>query len=98
MLIVTGCVSPSTLSWVANFAVYSVVGAWRMPSASSVNRHTHLDEGSVTHSVVLQNYQEDETMFGDTLENLGRSPSAEKHRRIVLAMEAREEPERSRQN
>ena len=31
-------------------------------------------------------------MFGETLENLGRSPSAEKHMRIVLAMEAREGP------
>ena len=72
MLIVTGCVSPSTSSWVANLAVYSGVGAWRMPSASLVNWHSLFDEDSVTHSVVLQNYQEDETMLGDTLENLGR--------------------------
>ena len=87
-----GCVSPSTSSWVANLAVYSGVGAWRMPSASSVNWHSFFDEDSVTRSVVLQNYKEDDTMFGDTLENLGRSPSAEKHWRSVLAMEAREGP------
>ena len=31
-------------------------------------------------------------MFREPLENLGRSPSTEKHVRIVLAMEAREGP------
>ena len=42
----------------------------------------------LTHSVVLPNYQEDETMLRETLENRGRALSTEKHKRIVLAMKA----------
>ena len=41
---------------------------------------------------------EDESLHRETLENLGRSPSAQKHMRIVLAMEAREGPNTSRQS
>ena len=44
------------------------------------------------YTVVFPNYQEDETLHRETLENLGRSPSAEKHMRMVLAMEGLEGP------
>ena len=44
------------------------------------------------------NYQEDETMLRETLENLCHSPSAEKHVHIVLAMRGLREPEHSRQS
>ena len=44
------------------------------------------------HFVILPNYQEDETLHRETLENLGRSPSAEKHMRMVLALECFEGP------
>ena len=43
------------------------------------------------HAVTLcsfPNYQEDESMHQETLENLGRSPSAEKHVHIVFSLKA----------
>ena len=46
-----------------------------------------LEEDTVTHFVILPNYEEDETVLRETLGNLGCSPSADKHMRIVLAME-----------
>ena len=39
----------------------------------------------LTHSVVFPNYQEDVSMLRESLENLGRPRSAEKHVRIGLA-------------
>ena len=71
---------------------FSGVGAWRMPSASSISWPSLLEEDPVAHFVVLPNYQEDEAMFRETFENSCRSLSAEKHVRIVLAVEAREGP------
>ena len=38
-------------------------------------------------SVELPNFQKDETMHRETLENLGCSLSAERHMRMVLAMD-----------
>merc|ERR1712136_553714 len=90
--VITAILTMINMTWVANLAIFSGVGAWRMRSASSINWHSLLEEDPVTHFVVLPNYQEDEAMLRETLENLGRSPSAEKHMRIVLAMEAREGP------
>ena len=46
-----------------------------------------LEEDPVAHFVILPIYQEDETLHRETLENLGRSPAAEKHMRMVLAMD-----------
>ena len=46
----------------------------------------------VAHLVVLPNHQEDKAVFRDAFEHLGRSPSPEKHMRIVWIMEAREGP------
>jgi len=63
-----------------------------MPAALSISWHTLLEKDPVAQFVVLPNYQVDEAMFGETLENLGRSPSAEKHVHIVLAMEPLESP------
>ena len=40
----------------------------------------------VTHFFVVPNCQEDEAILRETLEDLGRSPSAKKHVRMVLAM------------
>ena len=54
----------------------------------SIEIHGAVCRFILTHSVVLPNYQEDETMLRETLENRGRSLSTEKHKRIVLAMEA----------
>ena len=38
------------------------------------------------------NYQEDESTHPETLENLGRSPATEKHKRTVLTMEGLDGP------
>ena len=46
-----------------------------------------LGEDPVAHFVILPNYVEDETVLRETLENLGCSSSAEKHMRMVLAMD-----------
>ena len=42
-----------------------------------------LVEDSVAHFVILPNYEEDETVLRETPENLGCSPSAERHMRKV---------------
>ena len=73
------------MTTVANLAIFSGVGAGRLPSASITLR-------SHTHFVVLTNYQEDEAMLREPLENLGRSPLAKRYISIVLAREAREGP------
>ena len=45
-----------------------------------------------SHTVSIPYYQEDESMFRDSIENLGRSRSAEKHVCFMVAREAREGP------
>ena len=50
---------------------------------------TFLEEDSVTDFAVLP-HSPDETMFGQAVGNLSRSPFAEKHVRVALATEARE--------
>ena len=62
---------------------------WRMRPALSIDWHTLLEEDLVAHFVVHPNYQEDESMHRETLENLGSSPFAQKHVGIELATEAR---------
>ena len=42
-----------------------------------------LEEDPVAHFVILPNFEEDETVLRDNLENLGCYPSAEKHMRMV---------------
>ena len=46
----------------------------------------------MAHFVILPKFQEDEPKFRQALGNLCRSPSVEKHVRIVLAMEGLEGP------
>ena len=41
----------------------------------------------VAHFVIRPNYEEDETVLRETLENIGCSSPAEKHMRMVLAMD-----------
>ena len=72
LLLVAGCISPSTfrlvaailimanMAWVADLAIFSVVAAWLMRSASSVNLHSLLEEDP-SHTVSHSNYQEDES-------------------------------------
>ena len=60
-----------------------------MRSASSISSHSLLEE-VLSLTVLLPNFQEVESMFRETLENLSRSRSAEKHDRIGLATEDRE--------
>ena len=73
-------------------AIFSSVGAWRMRPALSIDWHTLLEGDLVAHFVVHPNYQEDESLHRETLENLGSSPFAKKHVHIELAKEAREGP------
>ena len=57
-----------------------------------IDWHTLLEEDFVAHFVVHPNYQDDESMHRETLENLGSSPFAKKHVHVELAKEAREGP------
>ena len=52
----------------------------------------------LAHVVVLPYHQEDEAMLRENLEDTRRSPFAEKYMSIVLAMEAGDESEQSRQS
>ena len=65
---------------------FSSVGAWCIRPALSIVWHKLLEGYLVALFVVLPNFQEDESMHRETLENLGRSPSAEKHMHMVLAV------------
>ena len=71
---------------------FSSVGAWRMRPALSIDWHTLLEGDLVAHFVVLPNYQEDETMHRETLENLDRCPETKKHKDVVLTMVGLEGP------
>ena len=74
ILLVAGCVTPNAfdvitaiwtiinMTWFANLVISNGVGAWRLPSASSVDWYSSLGEDPVAHLVVLPNYQEDEAM------------------------------------
>ena len=63
--------------------IFSGVGAWRMSSASSVDWPSFARKTPSHTLSSFPSYQEDEAMFRETIENLGRAPSAEKHGRIV---------------
>ena len=76
------------------FVLMLLVTDWVSPSTSYLIAavFTMVKEDPVTYVVVLPYFREDEAVLRETLENLGRSPQAEKHMRIVLATEAREGP------
>ena len=64
-----------------------LVTDWVSPSTSYVIAavFTMVKEDTVPYVVVLPYFREDEAVLRETLQNLGRSPPAEKHMRIVLA-------------
>ena len=62
-----------------------------MPSATSIDWYSSLEEDPCrTHSRASESPGGRVSMHRETLENLGSSPFAKKHVRIVLATEARE--------
>ena len=74
ILLLLCCVSPSTLNMTSTIftltnmiVFFSGVGAWRLPSASSVNRDPFHEEDLVTHSAVLSKFSEDESVFTESL-------------------------------
>ena len=71
---------------------FSSVGAWCMRPALSIDWHTLLEGDLVAHFVVHPNYQEDETMHRETLENLDRCLETKKHKHVVLTMVGLEGP------
>ena len=87
-----GILTLINMVWVGNCEICKGVYAWRLPSASSVDWYSSLEEDPVAHLVVLPNYQEDEAAFRRARENLRRARSGEKHKRIVLTMEGLEGP------
>ena len=104
ILLVICCVSPSTfhviaavctmvnMTWVGTLVVFRGVGAWRLRSASSINRHSFLEEEPVTHFVVLPNFQKDEATFREPLKILAALLRQRDACTSVLAVEAREGP------
>ena len=87
-----GILTMINMVWVGNCEICNGVCAWRLPSASSVDWYSSLEEDPVAHLVVLPNYQEDEATSRGARENLRRARSGEKHKRIVLTMEGFEGP------
>ena len=71
-----------------------LVTDWVSPRTSNVIGAVFamVKEDPVTCVVVLPYFLEDEAVLRENLENLGRSPPAEKHMRVVLATEARKGP------
>jgi hypothetical protein len=95
---ITAVLTIFTLSYSSNLSVSCAFGAFKMRSACREDWDRKLQElqhkdpsaANVMHIVILPNYQEDEHMLQQTLENLGRSAMASSCMRVVLAMEGRE--------
>ena len=51
------------MTGVANHEFFNGVGVWRLPSVTSDDWYSSLEEDPVAHIVVLPNYKEDEAMF-----------------------------------
>ena len=71
-------VTITTIFPVINMTVFSLVGAWRRYSASSIKWYSFMEEDSVTQFVVFLNSQE---TLGDT--GIGRSSVAQRHTRAL---------------
>ena len=71
------------------FVLVLFVTSWVSPSTSYVIAAvcTLVEDVPVAHFVIRPNYEEDETVLRETLENLVCSSPAEKHMRMVLAMD-----------
>ena len=72
--------------WCGKSRNFNGVGAWRLPSAKSVDWYPSFEEDPAEQIVGLPNFQKDEVILQEPLENLGRCHSAEKHVRILFAM------------
>lgn len=97
---ITALLTAFTMVYSANLSLGCIIGAGRMrrdcnKDWQSLLRglQTRCPDGSadVMHIVILPNYQENEAMLLETLENLGRAPLAQDSMYVVLAMEEREE-------
>ena len=82
ILLFAGCVSHSTFH--VTKSILTVINM----TGKSVDWYSSLEEDPAAQIVGLPNKQEDEAILREPLENLGRCHSAEKHVRILLAMEA----------
>ena len=90
-LVAAAILTMNNLTTVAILAIFSSVGSWRLPSASSISWHSSPEEDSLTQFVVLGT-RSTRLCSEKPLDKFGRSPSAETHGRMVFAMEAREGP------
>jgi hypothetical protein len=97
--VITAILMVYVAGWTMQLTIGCMVGAWKMRQATRRDWHTMLlklqqelgpHESDVAHIVILPNYNEDEKMMKQTLENIARSPMASDNIRVVLAMEARE--------
>jgi hypothetical protein len=93
----TGVLTVYVSMWSFNLAVSCSIGVWNMRRDTAMDWHAMLEgvqansnDSAVMHIVILPNYKEDEGMMWETLENIGRSPLAREHIRVVLGMEERE--------
>ena len=94
-LVAAAILTMYNLTTVAILAIFSSVGSWRFPSASSTSWHSSPEEDLVTQFVVLGT-RSTRLCLEKPLDKFGRSPSAVTHGRMVFAMEAREGPNTSR--
>ena len=88
-----GLLANGYMTWLASLTVFCGVGTWR--ACVLLRRsfwYSFLEVDRVTHFPVLPNSPQDEAMFIETLANIGRSSSVEKHLRMVLVMKACEVP------
>lgn len=98
---ITALLMAFSMVYTSNLSLGCIIGAGRMRRDCNKDWQSLLSgfqkgcpDGSadVMHIVILPNYQEDEAMMLETLENLGRAPLARGCMHVVLAMEDREGP------
>ena len=80
-----GLLANGHMTLLASLTVFCGVGSWR--ACVLLRRsfwYSFLEVDRVTHFSVFPNSQQDEAMFIGALGHLGRSPSPEKHDRMVL--------------
>jgi hypothetical protein len=94
--VITAALTLFSLSYSTHLSISCAFGAWKMRRTCRHNWDEKLKDlqeragTTIDHIVLLPNYQEDEQMLQQTLENIGRSAVAQDSIRVVLAMEARE--------
>jgi len=98
---ITAVLTTTSVMWVSNGLYSATLGFYRLRKACAKDWQKMLENlqeddpeaSEVLHIVILPNFQENENMLKETLENVGLSPLAPSRIRVVLAMEAREGPE-----